>query len=152
MEQIASFCVDHTKFGVGMYLSRIDGDVNSYDVRMFKPNGGTYLTPNSLHTMEHIFATYARNSFLKEKVIYVGPMGCRTGFYVLLRGNTPEEAIRLVRESLDYIRDFEGEIPGASIEACGNYLGQDLPTCKKEVLELIEVLKDYTPDMLTYPQ
>lgn len=151
MERITSFCVDHTKFGVGMYLSRVDGDVNTYDVRMFRPNGGTYLTPASMHTMEHIFATFARNSDIKDKVIYVGPMGCRTGFYVLLRDNTPEEAIELVKQSLEFIRDFEGDIPGATIVECGNYLEQDLETCKKEVLPLIEELRDYTPERLKYP-
>ena len=86
MDKIASFQVDHRKFGVGMYISRIDGDIVTYDLRMVKPNGGRYISSPSLHTIEHLFATYARNSFMRERVIYVGPMGCRTGFYLLLRG------------------------------------------------------------------
>ena len=83
MERIASFCVDHTKLDRGMYLSRQDGDVLTWDIRMKKPNQGDYLTTGAAHTLEHLFATYARNSAYKDGVIYVGPMGCRTGFYLL---------------------------------------------------------------------
>ena len=83
MERIASFCVDHTKLDRGMYLSRQDGDVLTWDIRMKKPNQGDYLTTGAAHTLEHLFATYARNSAVKDGVIYVGPMGCRTGFYLL---------------------------------------------------------------------
>ena len=93
MERIASFCVDHTKLDRGMYLSRQDGDVLTWDIRMKKPNQGDYLTTGAAHTLEHLFATYARNSAYKDGVIYVGPMGCRTGFYLLTRGLTPAEAL-----------------------------------------------------------
>ena len=86
MERIASFCVDHTKLDRGMYLSRKDGDVLTWDIRMKKPNQGDYLTTGAAHTLEHLFATYARNSKFKDGVIYVGPMGCRTGFYLCQRG------------------------------------------------------------------
>ena len=89
MERIASFCVDHTRLERGMYLSRQDGDVLTWDIRMKKPNQGDYLTTAAAHTLEHLFATYARNSAVKDGVIYVGPMGCRTGFYLLTRGLTP---------------------------------------------------------------
>lgn len=82
MERIASFCVDHTKLGRGMYLSRQDGDVLTWDIRMKKPNHGDYLSTGAAHTLEHLFATYARNSQYKDGVVYVGPMGCRTGFYL----------------------------------------------------------------------
>ena len=92
MERIASFCVDHTKLDRGMYLSRQDGDVLTWDIRMKKPNQGDYLTTGAAHTLEHLFATYARNSAVKDGVIYVGPMGCRTGFYLLTRGLTPAQA------------------------------------------------------------
>ena len=88
MERIASFCVDHTRLERGMYLSRQDGDVLTWDIRMKKPNQGDYLTTAAAHTLEHLFATYARNSAVKDGVIYVGPMGCRTGFYLLTRGLT----------------------------------------------------------------
>lgn len=86
MERIASFCVDHTRLDRGMYLSRQDGDVLTWDIRMKKPNQGDYLSTGAAHTLEHLFATYARNSRYQDGVIYVGPMGCRTGFYLLTRG------------------------------------------------------------------
>lgn len=86
MERIASFCVDHTRLDRGIYLSRQDGDVLTWDIRMKKPNQGDYLSTGAAHTLEHLFATYARNSQYQDGVIYVGPMGCRTGFYLLTRG------------------------------------------------------------------
>ena len=102
MERIASFCVDHTRLDRGMYLSRQDGDVLTWDIRMKKPNQGDYLSTGAAHTLEHLFATYARNSKYKDGVIYVGPMGCRTGFYLLTRGLTPAEALSLTVESFRF--------------------------------------------------
>lgn len=151
MEKIASFQVDHRKFGVGMYLSRVDGDVYTYDVRMVKPNGGHYISNPSLHTIEHLFATYARSSFIGKDVIYVGPMGCRTGFYLLLRNPDGEKAIELVRQSLEFVKNFEGEIPGYSEIECGNWLEHDLASAKRDVVPLLEVLKDYSARQLAYP-
>lgn len=150
MEKIASFTVDHTKFGVGMYISRIDDDIVTYDVRMVKPNGGVYLSSPSMHTIEHIFATYTRNSKYGKNVIYVGPMGCRTGFYLLVRGISHQEAIDLVTNSMKYISTFEGEIPGNSEVECGNYKEHDLESAKKDVLPILNVLKGYTVEMLNY--
>ena len=95
MKRITSFSVDHTKLQRGMYISRIDGDVTTYDIRMKVPNAGDYLSNGALHTFEHLFATYARNSKYADGVIYVGPMGCRTGFYLLTRGLTNEQVIEL---------------------------------------------------------
>lgn len=150
MEKIASFQVDHTKFGVGMYISRIDGDIATYDVRMVKPNGGVYVSNPSLHTIEHLFATYARNSQFSESIIYVGPMGCRTGFYLLTRALPHEDAISLVKEAYRFIADFDGEIPGCSAVECGNYLEHDLTAAKRDVLPLLEKLENYTVEMLNY--
>lgn len=151
MENIASFQVDHTKFGVGMYISRVDGDVISYDVRMVVPNGGHYISNPSLHTIEHLFATYTRNSKYKNSIVYVGPMGCRTGFYMLTRDDmSGKEAIELVKETFEFIKDFEGAIPGTNIEECGNYLEHDLESAKKDVVPLLEVLENYTEEMLDY--
>ena len=100
MKKIASFSVNHDKLKKGMYVSRIDGDVVTYDLRMKVPNAGDYLSNGALHTFEHLFATYARNSALSDSVIYVGPMGCRTGFYFLLRDNVSRlDALHLVQES-----------------------------------------------------
>lgn len=152
MKKIASFQVDHRKFGIGMYISRIDGDIVTYDVRMVKPNGGIYLSSPSMHTIEHLFATYARSSSLKEDVIYVGPMGCRTGFYLLMRSFDHAAAIRLVIEALEFIRDFDGEIPGATEPECGNYLEHDLAAAKQDVMPLLNVLSDYPVERLAYPQ
>ena len=119
MERIASFCVDHTKLDRGMYLSRQDGDVLTWDIRMKRPNHGDYLSTGAAHTLEHLFATYARNSAFQDSVIYVGPMGCRTGFYLLTRGLTPAEALELTVESFRFMAGFEGAVPGASEVECG---------------------------------
>ena len=151
MEKIASFSVDHDKLEKGMYISRIDGDVVTYDIRMKKPNGGDYLGNGELHTFEHLFATYARNSEYKDAVIYVGPMGCRTGFYLLLRDSVSgSEAIDLVRESFAFISTFEGEIPGAKRKECGNYLEHDLPGARETAVDMLHVLRDWTEERLAY--
>ena len=153
MEKIASFSVDHDKLEKGMYISRIDGDVVTYDIRMKKPNGGDYLGNGELHTFEHLFATYARNSEYKDAVIYVGPMGCRTGFYLLLRDSVSgSEAIDLVRESFAFISTFEGEIPGAKRKECGNYLEHDLPGARKTAADMLNVLRDWTEERLAYSE
>lgn len=151
MQKIASFQVDHTKFWIGMYISRIDGDIITHDIRMVKPNSWTYLTPSSLHTIEHLFANYVRNSKYSENIIYVGPMWCLTGFYFLTRDNiSKEESINLIKETLQFIADYEWEIPWSSIEECGNYLDHDLATAKNEVIPLLRKLESYTPEMLNY--
>ena len=152
MEKIKSFQVDHRKFGVGMYISRIDGDIVTYDVRMVKPNGGTYLSSPSMHTIEHLFATFARNSELGEKVIYVGPMGCRTGFYLLMRSDNHSENIKLVKDAMKFIEEFSGEIPGCSEGECGNYLEHDLDAAKKDIRAILSSLESYTVDRLEYPR
>ncbi|MBQ6707217.1 MAG: S-ribosylhomocysteine lyase [Clostridia bacterium] len=151
MKRIASFRVDHDKLEKGMYISRTDGDVVTYDIRMKKPNGGDYLSYGALHTFEHLFATFVRNSAVSDQVIYVGPMGCRTGFYFLLRDAvTSEQAIDLVRDCFAFIRDFEGEIPGSQRRECGNYLEHDLPGAKEAAADMLSVLKNWTAENLTY--
>lgn len=150
MEKIASFQVDHTKFCVGMYISRIDGDIVTYDVRMVKPNGGVYISNPSLHTIEHLFATFARNSRFGSNIVYVGPMGCRTGFYLLTRGISHEDAIALVKEAYAFIAGYNDDIPGCTEIECGNYLEHDLESAKKDVLPLLKKLENYTVDMLDY--
>ena len=153
MKRIASFSVNHDKLEKGMYISRIDGDVVTYDLRMKKPNGGDYLPNGALHTLEHLLATHARNSALAEHVIYVGPMGCRTGFYVLLRDAvTPERALALVREGLAFVASFEGEIPGTQPRECGNCLEHDLPRAKAVAKDMLAVLKDWTREDMTYAE
>lgn len=151
MKKIASFTVNHDTLEKGMYISRIDGDVITYDIRMKKPNGGDYLSNGALHTFEHLFATYARNSDFAQSVIYIGPMGCRTGFYLLLRDSvTPAQALSLVKDSFRFIAGFEGEIPGSRREECGNYLEHDLNGAKTAARDMLEVLKDWNQSKMNY--
>lgn len=109
MKKIARFTVDHDRLEKGLYVSRIDGDAVTYDIRMKKPNGGDYLKNAELHTFEHLFATYARNSEYSDSVIYVGPMGCRTGFYLVMRDSVGRGGvISLIKDSFAFIASFEG--------------------------------------------
>lgn len=151
MKTIASFTVDHDKLEKGMYVSRVDGDVITYDIRMVKPNGGVYLPSPAMHTFEHLFATYVRNSAYSDQIIYVGPMGCCTGFYFLTRdAMSGEQAIALVRECFAFIADFEGKIPGSERKECGNYLEHDLPGAKATAADMCKVLEHWTEPMLQY--
>ena len=151
MKTIASFTVNHDLLQKGMYTSRIDGDAVTYDIRMKIPNGGDYLGDNEMHTIEHIFAPYVRNTQYSDSIIYVGPMGCRTGFYFIVRDSiTPELAIQLVRDSMAYIAAFEGKIPGAERIQCGNYLAQDLTGAKKVAADMCSVLSNWTVEQLKY--
>lgn len=151
MKTIASFTVDHDKLEKGMYVSRVDGDVVTYDIRMVKPNGGVYLPNPAMHTFEHLFATYVRNSAFSDQIIYVGPMGCRTGFYFLTRDSmSGEQAIALVRECFAFIAAFEGKIPGSERKECGNYLEHDLPGAKAVAADMCQVLEHWTEPMLQY--
>ena len=151
MKKIARFTVDHDRLEKGLYVSRIDGDAVTYDIRMKKPNGGDYLKNAELHTFEHLFATYARNSEYSDSVIYVGPMGCRTGFYLVMRDSVGRGGvISLIKDSFAFIASFEGEIPGAKRKECGNYLEHDLDGAKRVARDMIEVLKDWTPEKMEY--
>jgi S-ribosylhomocysteine lyase len=150
MEKIASFTVNHNTLQRGLYTSRVDGDVTTYDIRMKLPNSGIYLNNPAMHTVEHIVATYVRNSRFKDNIIYFGPMGCRTGFYLLTRNVEPCDVIVLVREAFEFLRDFEGEIPGVSAIECGNYLEHDLLDAKREAAEYLPVLDGYTVEKLNY--
>ncbi len=153
MKKIASFTVNHDILEKGMYISRIDGDVVTYDVRMKKPNQGDYLSTGGMHSIEHLFATYARNSRFADSVIYVGPMGCRTGFYLLVRNTMSHpEAIELVRESMQFIADFEGEMPGGKREECGNYLDHDVPQARAVAADMLKVLENWKEEDLKYKE
>ena len=151
MRQIASFTIDHDRLEKGMYVSRVDGDVVTYDLRMKKPNQGDYLSNGALHTFEHLFATFARNSRYDQDVVYVGPMGCRTGFYLLLRDAvSKQEALELVRESFQFIAGFEGEIPGGKRWECGNYLEHDLSGAKAVAADMLTVLENWNEGRMQY--
>ena len=153
MKRIASFTINHDTLEKGMYVSRVDGDVVTYDIRMKKPNGGDYFQMAAAHTLEHLFATYARNSKWGDKIVYVGPMGCRTGFYLLTRDTlSHQDAIALVKESMAFAAAFEGEIPGSKKEECGNYLDHDLAGAKALGAEMADILKNWTEKDLTYKE
>lgn len=150
MERIASFCVDHNKLLPGIYISRVDGDIVTYDIRMRKPNVPPYLANPILHTIEHLFATFARNSEWKDQVIYFGPMGCRTGFYLLLRSMDPQDAIRLIIDTFQQISVYSGPIPGAAASECGNYLEHDLPGAVHEAKKFLPVIQNWKTEQLRY--
>ena len=152
MEKIASFTSDHTRLSRGIYVSRKDrvGEevVTTFDVRMKEPNREPVLGQGELHTIEHLAATYLRNRpDWAERVIYWGPMGCCTGNYLLLRGDLePRDVVDLMRDTFRFIRDYEGEVPGATARDCGNYLLHNLPMARYEagryLREVLEVLEE----------
>ncbi len=151
MKKIASFSVNHDTIQKGMYISRIDGDVATYDIRMKLPNGGDYLDYDAIHTFEHLFATYARNTKYADSVIYVGPMGCRTGFYFLVRDTiTHSEALDIMVGTMKFIVGFEGEIPGSKKEECGNYLAHSLTGAKEIAKDMLPVLENWNTDKMQY--
>lgn len=152
MKKIASFTINHDTLNKGLYTSRADGDVVTYDIRMKKPNNGDFLTTSALHTIEHLFATFVRNSKIADEVIYFGPMGCRTGCYFLVRNSVlQEEVIKTVKDAFNFISNYEGEIPGSKKEECGNYLDHNLTCAKAEAKMMNEVLKDWSVANLKYP-
>ena len=150
MEKIASFTVDHTKLLRGMYISRIDGDVVTYDIRTRRPNVEEVMENGAIHTVEHLFATFVRNSEFKDNIIYFGPMGCRSGFYFLTTGMTHAQALSLTKDALAFIESFEGEVPGVSAVECGNYRDHDLEGAKKEAADQKEILKNWTTADMIY--
>lgn len=131
MERITSFSVDHTKLTKGVYVSRIDGNLITYDLRMTQPNVEKALKPQAAHTIEHIGATLLRNGLYKDHIIYFGPMGCMTGFYLIVKDLPLETVIELVRDTFEKIASWDEEIPGAKKEECGNYTYMDLEKAKE---------------------
>ena len=152
LRKIASFTINHDTLVPGLYISRVDGDCVTYDLRMKYPNAGDYVEQKPLHTIEHLVATYVRSSDWSDNVVYFGPMGCRTGCYLILRDAVShEQAIQLVKEAFAFAADFEGEIPGAKKIECGNYLEHDLPGAKAEAAAYAAALEGWTEDRLIYP-
>jgi S-ribosylhomocysteine lyase len=145
MKKIKSFSVDHRKLDVGVYISRIDVDVVTYDLRFCKPNTGVLLDNSSIHTAEHMLATFARNSDIAGDVLYFGPMGCQTGFYLLIRDEiSSEKVLETVKDILQKTIDYDGEVFGASELECGNYRNLDLAAAKKICAEYLDNIKDLT--------
>ena len=158
MEKITSFTIDHIKLQPGVYVSRKDimgGQmVTTFDLRLTSPNEEPVMNTAEMHTMEHLAATYLRNEpNWKEQVLYFGPMGCRTGFYLLLWGDrSSREVLPLVRDCFAFIRDFRGEVPGASAKDCGNYLDMNLPMANYWGAKYAALLENITEDRLVYPE
>lgn len=150
MKRIASFEVDHTVLEKGMYTSRVDGDVTTYDIRTRKPNIEEVMDNASIHTVEHLFATFVRNSSFADKIIYFGPMGCRTGFYFLVRDMAEQDAVTLTQQAFRFIAGFEGDIPGVSAVECGNYRDHSLEGAKKEAEMFLPVIEKVTVESLKY--
>lgn len=151
MEKIASFQVNHDVLTPGIYLSRTDDDIITYDIRMRIPNGDSFLANAAMHTIEHLFATIARNSSFQNQIIYFGPMGCRTGFYFLVRNMEHSDAILLIREIFTQIAAFDDEIPGRTAVECGNYLEHDLQGAKEEAAHFLPILNTWSVEKLVYP-
>ena len=152
MDRIASFQVDHTKLLPGMYLSRRDGEITTFDLRFKKPNTGDLLTNAEMHSVEHIIATLLRNSRAKDAVIYFGPMGCQTGFYFLFdsRKLTDDDAVALVKEVFTAGAAWEGPMPGKSAAECGNYINLDTALARTQCAYYCDVIRDWTVDKLIY--
>lgn len=158
MEKIASFTVDHIRLVPGVYVSRKDtvkgAVVTTFDLRMTSPNDEPVMNTAEVHTIEHLGATFLRNhEKYKEQVIYFGPMGCRTGFYLILAGDyTSRDIVPLMKEMFSFIASFSGDVPGASAKDCGNYLDMNLPMAKYVAKKyLCEVLMDIQDSQLYYP-
>lgn len=150
MKRIASFTVNHNTLNPGVYISRIDGDITTYDMRFVKPNTTPFLPTAVMHTIEHLFATYARNSEHADNVIYFGPMGCRTGFYFLVRNLSHQQALDLIKETIKKCSEHDGEIPGTTAIECGNYKEHDKIGAVSALKEYYSLLKNYNIDNLEY--
>ena len=140
ISKITSFTVDHDKIDVGIYVSRIDGDIITYDLRTRKPNQNDYLDDVTMHSVEHMLATYLRNSNIKDSVIYFGPMGCRTGFYLLVRNLDNKTVLKEVKIALEKTINHQGEMFGASRKECGNYKCLSLESAKIECKRYLDAL------------
>ena len=152
MERIKSFQINHNILEPGFYISREDDNVITYDLRTRKPNAGDYMDNATMHSLEHMFATYSRNSKVSDKVVYFGPMGCQTGFYFLVKDLAPVEVVELTKQILADILAYEGPVFGASAIECGNYANLDLSLAKAEAARYLEVLNNQTNMEFTYPE
>ncbi len=159
MEKIASFTVDHLRLVPGVYVSRIDNvagnPVTTFDLRMTRPNCEPVMNTAEIHTIEHLAATFLRNhKDFADKTIYFGPMGCRTGFYLILSGEyQSKDIVPLLTEMYQFMADFEGEVPGAAAKDCGNYLDMNLPMAKYLSRKYLDdVLLNITAEQLIYPE
>ena len=154
MERIASFTVDHNVLVPGLYYSRRDGSVVTFDLRFKKPNTGDLLTNAEMHSIEHIIATMFRNSPAKDAVVYFGPMGCQTGFYFLFDNDfvTVEDAVELIKKVFADAAVYDGEMPGKSPVECGNYVNLDVALAREQCKFYAELISDWNVEKLAYPE
>jgi len=151
ISRITSFTINHDVLLPGLYVSRIDGDVTTYDMRHRRPNTGDLMDNATMHSLEHMFATFVRNSALSDKVVYFGPMGCQTGFYLLVRELDNDTVLALVRETMEKILAYEGPVFGASARECGNYINLNLDLAKAEAKRYLAELSA-RPVTFTYEE
>ena len=159
MEKITSFTIDHLRLVPGLYVSRIDQveghPITTFDIRMTSPNDEPVMNTAEMHTIEHLAATFLRNhATYADKTLYFGPMGCRTGFYLLLAGEyASRDIVPLMKEMFTFIAEFKGDVPGASAKDCGNYLDMNLPMARYLARKYLrDVLTDITDQQLLYPE
>ncbi len=152
VNRITSFTINHNILEPGFYISRKDGDIITYDLRTRKPNAGDYMSNAIMHSVEHMFATYVRNSSYSDQVVYFGPMGCQTGFYLLVRGVEPEAVFTLTKQVLRQIIDHEGDVFGKSAIECGHYENLDIDLAKEECRYYLRVLEAQENMAFTYPE
>ncbi len=145
-KKIASFTVDHDFIDEGIYVSRIDGDITTYDMRTRRPNMDEYMDNLTMHSVEHMFATYVRSSDIGTDVVYFGPMGCQTGFYLVVRSRTNDEVLAAVVETLEKIVSHTGEMFGAKKKECGNFKNLSLEAAKVECRRYLDVLRSRQND------
>lgn len=149
--RITSFTINHDVLLPGLYVSRIDGDVTTYDMRHRRPNTGDLMDNATMHSLEHMFATFVRNGALADKVVYFGPMGCQTGFYLLVRDADNMTVLSVIRETMQAILNYEGPVFGASARECGNYANLDLSLAKAEAARYLKELS-VRPVTFTYEE
>lgn len=152
MDRIKSFQINHNILEPGFYISREDGDIITYDLRTRKPNAGDYMSNSAMHSVEHMFATCIRNSKIADNVVYFGPMGCQTGFYLVVRQVEPKEVFDVTKQVLEQILDYDGPVFGASAIECGHYENLSLDEAKAECRKYFDVINNQTNMEFTYPE
>ena len=152
MNTIKSFLVNHDILMPGVYVSRIDGDVTTYDLRFKRPNAEPVLQNDSIHTIEHLIATYVRNGKYADSIIYFGPMGCRTGFYLLTRGLDNGTVLDIVKDAVKFTAEYDGEIPGSTSRECGNCKDHNLQKAKADAEAYYKIIENLTENDMTYAE
>ena len=152
MDRIKSFQINHNILEPGFYISREDGDIITYDLRTRKPNAGDYMSNSAMHSVEHMFAKCIRNSKITDKGVYFGPMGCQTGFYLVVRQVEPKEVFDVTKQVLEQILDYDGPVFGASAIECGHYENLSLDEAKAECRKYFDVINNQTNMEFTYPE